>query len=222
MRFRDVFSIIGPAMIGPSSSHTAGALRIGRVGYQLLGGVPERARITLYGSFAETYAGHGTDLALIGGLLGRSENDPGIARAKQLAEAQGMDTEFIKAKAAADHPNTVSLQLQRLGESLELTGASIGGGNIVIREVDGFRCSFTADTPTLLVYHSDRPGVIAEVTRLLSCSSVNIARMSLDRQGREAGALAILETDQRPAPSLLYEISGVAHVSKVREVDMNR
>lgn len=157
MRFKDVFSIIGPSMIGPSSSHTAGAVRLGRVVRQLLGELPKKAEITLYGSFADTYRGHGTDLALIGGLLDYETDDPRIPDAAEEAEALGVEIAFLTSKDKADHPNTVRITLSSDTREVSMMGASIGGGNVEIVNVNQFDVKFTAVYPTLVISHHDRP-----------------------------------------------------------------
>lgn len=201
-RFKDVFSIIGPAMIGPSSSHTAGAARLGLVARQLLGCRPERAVVTFYGSFAETYLGHGTDLAMAGGLLGYDTDDSRIPRAIRDAAAAGMHIGFERGRGPAPHPNTARIRVTAANRTVELLGMSIGGGNIEIAEVDGFQVRFTALAFTLVVWHADRQGLIADLTGLLHAGSVNIASMETGRKGRGGKAMTVIESDDPVERSL--------------------
>ncbi|OAS17023.1 L-serine ammonia-lyase, iron-sulfur-dependent subunit beta [Paenibacillus oryzisoli] len=220
MRFKDVFSIIGPSMIGPSSSHTAGAIRLGRVARQLLGEQPLQAEITLYGSFADTYRGHGTDLALIGGIMDWETDDPRIPGAADEAEALGVAVAFHISKDKADHPNTVGIVLTSESRKISMRGASIGGGNVEIINVNQFDVKFTANYPTLVVSHHDRPGMIADITTLLGSNQINIGFMDLDRKGRNREAMTVIETDASiPAP-LVEQILRLNMITDVRKVDL--
>lgn len=221
MRFKDVFAIIGPAMIGPSSSHTAGAVRLGLAGRRLLGGEPEQAHITFYGSFAETYRGHGTDMAVVAGLLGCQTDDPRIPEALRTAEVCGLQISFAMGAGRPGHPNTLKLELRSGGRTALLTGASIGGGNIEVSEVDGFQVSFSCKYPVLLVYHEDRPGVLAGLTRLLDEAGVNIGYMDLDRKGRSSDALAAFETDQELPAGLKEKLGLLPAVRRIAVIDLN-
>ncbi|MDQ0896584.1 L-serine dehydratase [Paenibacillus sp. V4I7] len=220
MRFKDVFSIIGPSMIGPSSSHTAGAVRLGRVARQLLGEQPKKVEITLYGSFADTYRGHGTDLALIGGLLDYETDDPRIPVAAEEAEALGVEIAFLTSKDKADHPNTVRFILTSDTRELSMTGASIGGGNVEIVNVNQFDVKFTAVYPTLVISHHDRPGMIADITALLGRSQINIGFMDLDRKGRDREAMTVIETDVSIPDSLIEELKNLSMIHEIKKVDL--
>ncbi|MEC0142192.1 L-serine ammonia-lyase, iron-sulfur-dependent subunit beta [Paenibacillus alginolyticus] len=220
MRFKDVFSIIGPSMIGPSSSHTAGAVRLGRVARQLLGEQPKKVEITLYGSFADTYRGHGTDLALIGGLLDYETDDPRIPVAAEEAEALGVEIAFLTSKDKADHPNTVRFILSSDTRELSMTGASIGGGNVEIVNVNQFDVKFTAVYPTLVISHHDRPGMIADITALLGRSEINIGFMDLDRKGRDREAMTVIETDVSIPDSLIQELKNLSMIYEIKKVDL--
>ncbi len=221
MRFKDVFSIIGPSMVGPSSSHTAGAARLGRVARRLHGAQPVLAELTLYGSFAATYKGHGTDLALIGGLLDYDTDDARIRDAVALAEQAGMEVRFRTAMLPAGHPNTVSIRVQSAdGREDTLTGASIGGGNIEISRVNGFDVRFTADYPTLLVFHRDQRGMVADISRLLSDRGINIGHMNVNRKSRSGDALTVVEMDERAEPQVLEQLSGLADISRIGVVNL--
>lgn len=207
-------------MVGPSSSHTAGAARIGRVARHVLGGMPEQAEIVLYGSFADTYQGHGTDLAIVGGLLDLDTDDPRIPHSLAIAEQLGIQIGFRPGSGQFPHPNTAKVIIRREGKEATVIAASIGGGNIEVLGVDGFDVKFTAMYPTLLIFHRDRPGMIAEVTRVLSREQVNIGHMSVDRKGRSAEALTVIDTDGVFADALIREIAELTTVQEVRLVDL--
>ncbi|MBY0013728.1 L-serine ammonia-lyase, iron-sulfur-dependent subunit beta [Paenibacillus typhae] len=218
MRFRDVFSIIGPAMVGPSSSHTAGAARIGRVARLMFGECPGSADIQLYGSFAATYRGHGTDTALVGGLLDMTTDDPRLPDAFAHAEAAGMTVSIGPGKGLYPHPNTAELTLVNAAgdHTLRLTGTSIGGGNIEIVRINGFSLKLTAAYPTLIIRHYDEPGVIAIVSALLVDSGINIARMAVDRQSRRGEAMMVMECDamlDRDLTDRISQLPGVQEIS---------
>ena len=153
MKYRSVFDIIGPVMVGPSSSHTAGAVRIGLFTRYIFGMQPEDVKITLYGSFKETYKGHGTDIALIGGLLGYNTSDKRIRISMEDAKAAGMEFEFIESGIEHIHPNTAKIEVQASRHSLDLIGKSIGGGKMVIFELLGFDVNLSGDFPTYFVFY---------------------------------------------------------------------
>lgn len=221
MRFKDVFSIIGPAMIGPSSSHTAGAARIGLAVHQLLGAVPDKARIELYGSFAETYAGHGTDYALVGGLLGWRTDDARLPKAMAAAEGAGMTVELLpRKKEVPRHPNTVKITAAAAGVELVVVASSIGGGNIEIEEIDGFATHFGATYPTLVLCHLDRRGIVAEFGAALTRHAMNIANMQLKRNGRMGEALTVIELDESWSDELTAELAAIPDVRSVRMLSL--
>ncbi|MFB9329100.1 L-serine ammonia-lyase, iron-sulfur-dependent subunit beta [Paenibacillus aurantiacus] len=224
MRFKDVFSIIGPAMIGPSSSHTAGAARIGRFARQLLGITPAEAEITFFGSFAATYEGHGTDIAIVGGLLDWQTDDPRIPKSLQFAEEQGLTVAFREGRGAFSHPNTAKLLLRaQSGDTpreVAVTGTSIGGGNIEITAIDGFSVKLTGIYPTLVIRHKDWTGVVASVTDAMRRSRTNIAFMSVDRKARSGDALTVLELDSPITKTLIAEINQIETVTAVHAVNL--
>lgn len=152
MKFRSVFDIIGPIMVGPSSSHTAGAARIGLFTRNLFNNSPQNIEVTLYGSFKDTYKGHGTDIAIIGGLLGCDTFDKGIRTSLEDAKSQGINFKFIESEITPIHPNTTKIELEGNGEFLEVSGKSIGGGKMVIFEIQGFDVEISADFPTIFVF----------------------------------------------------------------------
>lgn len=215
MRFKDVFSIIGPCMVGPSSSHTAGAVRLGQTAGAIFGEWPEQATIVLYGSFADTGRGHGTDLAMVAGLMGFNPDDDRIREALALAEEAGVRVRFRTARRPGLHPNTATIILQRGEREDRITGCSVGGGNIEITSVNRFEVKFTADYPTLLIFHDDRPSMIAEITDILGKAGINIGYMEVDRMSRNGDALTVLELDQAVDKD---EIGRIAKLPNVRRV----
>ncbi len=191
-----VFDIIGPRMTGPSSSHTAGAVRIAYIARRLIGEEISRVTFTLYGSFAETGRGHGTDKALIGGILGYMPDDERIRHAYEHAKEQGVLVDFIYSDETMPHPNTVKIEAVDINERMmEVVGQSIGGGNILITEINEQGVELSGEYPTLIVSHRDEPGVIAEVSHVLAQMNVNIAFMRVFRHGRGRDAYMCIETD---------------------------
>jgi L-serine dehydratase len=209
-----VFDIIGPIMIGPSSSHTAGAVRLGLAARAIIGGQVSCAAITLHGSFAETYHGHGTDIALVAGLLGMSPDDARIPNAMQIALEQGLKVRFQTADLGDVHPNSAQIELVSPdGAKRSVRGASVGGGSILITKIDRFSVDFTGENHALVVSYKDQPGIIAKITSLLAAENVNIAAMRVSRQAKHSQALAIIELDQ-PAPE-----KSIAKIAQVPSVD---
>ena len=193
--FQSLFDIIGPVMVGPSSSHTAGAVRIGLAARSIFGEHPEEVNITLYGSFAHTYKGHGTDLALIAGLLGFSTESVEIEKAYEVAAKRGMKVQLYTSDELTEHPNTVTLCMRKGERALCVTGISTGGGMIDITDIDGFDVHVSCDEPVVLVFHQDRPGLIAAVSSVLAKEDVNISQMEVSRKERGEIALMLLATD---------------------------
>lgn len=213
----NLFDIIGPVMVGPSSSHTAGAVKIGYVARKLLGEPISRAEILLYGSFLATGRGHGTRFAIVAGLLGMKPDDSRIPDSFKIAESKGMKLVFGEAALADGHPNSVQLILTGVnGRQLEIIGQSIGGSVINIAKIDGLDANFSGDYPTLIVHNMDQPGHVAEVTSMLAHKSVNIATMQLYRANRGGNAVMVIECDQEiPADSIkwLEHLEGVEKVT---------
>jgi len=197
MKYRSVFDIIGPVMIGPSSSHTAGAARIGRAARRLFGRKPDRVLVTLYGSFAKTYRGHGTDIALIGGVLDFDTFDKRIVKSLEIAREQGIRVEFRESEEVPEHPNTVRLRLEDGRGAMEVVGVSIGGGKMEIVELNGFELKMTGNSPTLLVPHQDRYGAIAAVAGVLARHRINIGYMQVSRKEKGVGS----PDDHRDGPA---------------------
>ena len=213
----NIFDMMGPVMVGPSSSHTAGAARIGNMGRTLLGEEVARADIGLYGSFAETGFGHGTDRALLAGLLGMKPDDLRIPNAYEEANRAGMAYSFRTVELRDAHPNTALLELTgKSGKQLTLQASSIGGGAIVVNKIDGIDVNFTGDFNTLIVRNQDESGSVAAITSILSQVHINVANMSVNRHRRGGDALMVIETDQHIKPrqvEFLSELPGILSVT---------
>jgi L-serine dehydratase len=218
MKFNSVFDIIGPVMIGPSSSHTAGAARIGKAARNLLGSEPTWAKIHLYESFAKTYKGHGTDFALVGGLLGYETDDPRMSKSLDTAKEKGIEIEFIEDPSAAEHPNTARVIVGNHKEKLELIGTSIGGGKVEIKELNGFALRLSGTHPAILIMHNDRYGAIASVTQILAKHQINIGHMEVNRKDVGKEALMVIEVDQNIADSVLKELKDAEHIIRISKI----
>lgn len=220
MKYRSAFDFIGPVMIGPSSSHTAGAARIGRVARNLFNRLPKKAVISLYGSFAKTYKGHGTDVAIVGGLLDFDTFDERIPTSLQLAADAGMEVIFQVEDMVTDHPNTVRINLYDDKGDLELVGISIGGGTIEITELNSFELKLSGEHPAILVVHNDQFGVISAVTQILATHKINIGHMEVSRKEKGKMALMIIEVDQKIDEVIMKEIEKLPNVTQtIRMVD---
>lgn len=196
-----LFDILGPTMVGPSSSHTAGACRLGLIARAILGGTPMRAQIRLHGSFAATGEGHGTHRALVGGLIGLAPDDLRLRTAFDEAEAAGLEWSFEPTDLGdAAHPNTALFHLFGDGDQVRVRGASLGGGRVEVSEIDEFPVALGGDYHTLVLLAHDEPGTIAAVATILSGHHVNLATMRVDRTGRHQDALMTIEADE-PIPA---------------------
>ncbi len=220
MKFRSVFDIIGPVMIGPSSSHTAGAVRIGQLARKLFGLAPEKVVFHFYGSFARTYRGHATDVAVLAGVMGMEADDPGIPNAMQIAQDSGLDYAFREEAAIPRHPNTVVIELYAGKYSMTVEGVSLGGGLVQITRVSGFNLRLSGESPALLIFHRDAYGAIASVTQLLALAQVNISHMEVSRAERGSQALMVIETDQQVAPEIIRLIESQPHINKIIKLDI--
>ena len=213
----DIFDILGPVMVGPSSSHTAGAARIGAMARTLLGEEVADAKLHLYGSFAETGFGHGTDCALLAGLLGMKPDDLRIPNAYEEANRAGMAYSFRTVELRDAHPNTALLELTgKNGKKMSLQASSVGGGAIVVNKIDGIDVNFTGDFNTLIVRNQDESGSVAAITSILSQVHINVANMSVNRHRRGGDALMVIETDQHIKPrqvEFLSELPGILSVT---------
>ena len=213
----NIFDMMGPVMVGPSSSHTAGAARIGNMGRTLLGEEVARADIGLYGSFATTGKGHGTDRALVAGLLGLRPDDPRLPDSFELAREQGMKFSIHPVELRSAHPNTAVLELTgKGGRTLTVQASSLGGGRIMVNKLDGIEVNFTGESNTLVVRNQDEFGSVAAVTSILNQLRVNVANMSVHRHKRGGDALMVIETDQHIKPKqveFISELPGILGVT---------
>lgn len=214
------FDVIGPAMIGPSSSHTAGAVRIGLIARAVLGVQARGAEIALHGSFAATGKGHATDRALVAGILGYAPDDEHLKDSLALAEDGGLEVSFSHVDLGEDaHPNSTRIRITGAnGESHLVTAASTGGGMINVQSVDAYPTSFGGQLETLLLWHEDRPGFLAKVTALLACAEANIATIRTSRQTRGSDALTVIEVDAPLPEDCLSLLERISSVSKVRHL----
>ena len=214
--YLNLFDIVGPVMVGPSSSHTAGAVKIGFVARKLLQEPVQRAEILLYGSFLATGKGHGTPKALVAGLMGMQPDDSRIPNSLELARENSMEITFGAAELRDGHPNSVMLRLTgESGKGLEIVGESIGGGRINIASIDGLSANFSGDYPTLIVHNLDQPGHVAQVTTMLFHENVNIATLQLYRSSRGSHAVMVLECDQEVPFEALQWLRHLDGIEKV-------
>jgi L-serine dehydratase len=214
-----LLDIIGPVMVGPSSSHTAGACRLGLVARALLGAEPATALVELHGSFARTGVGHGTDRAIAGGLLGFRPDDERLRESLDLAAAAGLAVRFENAKLrGTHHPNTARITAERDGARARVTGSSIGAGRIVVTEIDGFAVELTGSYPTLVLAAEDRPGAVASVASALTQAGVNVATLRVSRRRRGGDAIHTYELDHDPPEELAFVLRQMPAVHLVRVV----
>jgi L-serine dehydratase len=218
-----VFDMIGPIMIGPSSSHTAGVVRIARAAVKLLGSSPDEAEFNFYHSFARTYEGHGSDRAIIAGLLDFKTDDKRIKDSLTLAAEQGMNYRFKSiGNASTMHPNTIKLNLRKGEKRIEVLGESRGGGLINIAEVNGFKADFSANLHTLIITASDVKGSVAFIANVLAHDDCNIATMSVSRRGKNDVACLVIEMDSGIKPvtlSYLQSLSWVKEIIYIPDID---
>lgn len=218
----NIFDILGPVMVGPSSSHTAGAVRIGYVTRIMLAEKPVKALIQLHGSFAATGKGHSTDTAIVAGLLGMRASDINIPDSFAIAEKRGLSFKFETVSLKDAHPNTAIISAE--GENnrkIVIQASSVGGGRIMVNKIDGIDVNFTGEINTLIVHNIDRPGNVSNITRLLSEKSINIATMQLYRHERGGFAVMILETDQDVTEEILdkaRQLDGIIKVTYLKAV----
>ena len=224
----NIFDIMGPIMVGPSSSHTAGAARIGFLTRRLLGSTPRRAELLLHGSFAATGKGHGTDRALVAGLLDMAPDDPRIPQAFALVRALilgGMNCARFNFSHGNHEEQLARLNMFKrvrdtLGREMEVNASSLGGGRVRVNAIDGMEATFTGDYPTLIIRNQDKPGAVAEVTGILSRRQVNIATMQLYRDKRGGLAVMVLESDQPIWAEAVEELRASPGIVRVTYLDM--
>lgn len=218
MKYRTIFDIIGPVMVGPSSSHTAGAARIGKVARTIFGKQPQWINISFYGSFAKTYKGHGTDVAIVGGLLDFDTQDERIIHSLQIAEQLDISISIREEEAVPTHPNTAKVVIGTKEEQIELVGISIGGGKIEVVELNGFQLKLSGNHPAILVVHNDRFGTIAAVSNILAKHELNIGHMEVSRKEKGMEALMVIEVDQNVDQPLLDELATLPNILKVTKI----
>ena len=220
MKYRSVFDIIGPIMVGPSSSHTAGAVRIGLLTRYIFGYQPEKIKITLYGSFKETYKGHGTDIALIGGLLGYNTSDTRIRTSLEDAKEAGIDFEFIESEVEHIHPNTAKLEVEAGRHSLDLVGKSIGGGKMIIFELLGFDVNLSGDFPNYFIFYkfseSNKVQLLLEVETIFGNNKVSTNFSDSILEGEN---LLVVETLEKISEEQLEKITNLEYVNEVKFAD---
>ena len=217
-----LLDIIGPVMVGPSSSHTAGACRLGLLARCLVGGTPERARVELHGSFARTGEGHGTDKAIVGGLMGFRPDDERIRDALGIAEREGLDYRFEKTTLGEEtevHPNTVRITVERGDRSSVMVGSSLGAGRVLVTQIDGYPVEVTGNYNTIVLVAEDIPGSVARIATILSDDGINIATLRLTRKERGGDAFMVIEVDEPPDEKVRADIRTLAWVRWVFRLD---
>jgi L-serine dehydratase len=214
-----ILDIIGPVMVGPSSSHTAGACRIGLFARELVGGQPEQALVELHGSFARTGVGHGTDRAIAGGLLGFHPDDERLRQSLELAEQAGLAISFKNTKLRGEHhPNTTRITVTRAEQSATVIGSSLGAGRIMITDIDGFGVELTGALPALIFVAMDVPGIVAAVTTALARQGHNIAAIKMSRRRKGGDAIHIYEMDQPASHAAVEMIGAISAVRLLRSI----
>lgn len=214
-----ILDVMGPVMVGPSSSHTAGTARLGRVAYEILDGDPVAVHFYLHPPLAATYRGHGSDFALAGGAIGLNVDDPRIPEAIRIAEQMGVSIEFSEEDLGDVHPNTVRIEIRSAGREVEIVGSSIGGGVIEVFKINGFQTRFKGDSPTLLLFYRDRPGMIADVATIIADEGINIASLYCSRKQRGRDAFMQVDVDSPLSQEALHRIGSLADVAEARYLD---
>ena len=222
MSFISVFDVLGPNMIGPSSSHTAGAAVIAFMAHKMIAPPLEKVDFTLYGSFSRTYRGHGTDRALLGGIMGFGADDVRIRNSFQIAEERGLAYSFTPRESGDDtHPNTVDIRMENAaGQVMTVRGESLGGGKVRISRINGVSVDFTGDYSTVIVVQQDKPGVVAHITKVLSDRNVNIAFMRLFREVKGRTDYTIVESDGRFPEGIEEPLADNPNVQDVMIIEM--
>ncbi len=213
-----IFDIIGPIMIGPSSSHTAGALRLATVARILFDGKAEKAVITLYGSFADTYKGHGTDKAIAAGLLGFAPDDLRVSDSLFHARQALLKLEFVPSTVDMGHPNTLMIELYSADKQTRIIGKSVGGGNIIVTEFDDYDIEYTGKYNTIIIEQDDVTGVLAHITGLLLEHDINIATMKVYRSKKSGNTATLMETDDGVSEDVLNKLREIKHVKMAQQI----
>jgi len=214
-----ILDVMGPVMVGPSSSHTAGTARLGRVAREILDEDPIEVHFYLHPPLAATYRGHGSDFALVGGSIGLNVDDPRIPEAIRIAEEMGVDVTFSEEDLGDVHPNTVRVEIHGKTREAEISGSSIGGGVIEVFKINGFQTRFKGDSPTLLLFYRDRPGMISEVTKTIAEEGINIASLSCSRKQRGKDAFMQIDVDSPLSEAALGRIRATEDVEEARYLD---
>lgn len=221
MKNYSVFDVLGPVMIGPSSSHTAGAARLGKIAKSIVWRKFKKVEFYLHGSFAETYKGHGTDRALVAGVLGMDAHDERLRDALRIAKDEGLEFEFIKTELEDEHPNTVKMVFHMTdGGVSEIVGSSIGGGNIIITSIDGEEIEFTGTHPTIIVRQKDGLGLVAKMSTVMAENDICIATMKMARN--KGQALVIIETDSEITQKVIDQVYAIPDVTYVKAININK
>lgn len=213
-----LFDIMGPVIIGPSSSHTAGAAKLGRLARLIFDEKIKEAEIGLHGSFASTGKGHGTDKALVGGLLGFKPDDVRIRESLELAEDNGVKISFYNVKLPDSHPNSVKITMKNARNQLTVIGSSIGGGNVKVTKIEDYKVNITGSLPTIWLIHEDKPGMVGLITSILGSYNLNIAFMQDFRKIKGTAASAIIELDQEVSKYTLNHLKNTNNIEKVRYI----
>lgn len=215
-----VFDILGPIMVGPSSSHTAGAARLGKVARSIAHGKIRKVIFLLHGSFGKTYKGHGTDRALVAGILGMEPSDGRLKDSLEIAKSEHLEVVFKEQDLGDVHPNTVRFLIETEdGRKSDIMGSSIGGGSIEITEVNGNKVEFSGDYPTLIISHMDVPGIVSKVTAILYYEGINIAFMKVFRSQKGREATMVFEVDAKINKTIIDEIESIEYISKVININ---
>lgn len=220
MKNYSAFDILGPIMIGPSSSHTAGAARLGKIAATIAAGAIVEVKFLLHGSFAKTYRGHGTDKALVAGILGFNPWDEEIKESFNIAKSRKIEFSFEEVVMEGAHPNTVKFLIKKSDNSIStITGSSIGGGNVIVTEINGMEIEFTGEYPTLIINHRDRPGMVSKVSTIISNDNINIAFLKVYRSKKGKNASMIFEMDNVITEAMVDKIKKIEDIESVTVIN---
>ncbi|HEX9162642.1 MAG TPA: L-serine ammonia-lyase, iron-sulfur-dependent subunit beta [Thermoanaerobaculia bacterium] len=214
-----ILDVMGPVMVGPSSSHTAGTARLGRVAREILDEDPVEVKFFLHPPLAATYRGHGSDFALTGGAIGLNVDDPRIPEAIRIAEQMGVDITFSEEDQGDVHPNTVRIEIRGKAREVEIVGSSVGGGVIEVFKINGFQTRFKGDSPSLLLFYRDRPGMIAEVAHIIAEEGINIASLYCSRKQRGKDAFMEIDVDSPVSEAAITRICALRDMREARYLD---
>src|SRR5438874_12973640 len=214
-----ILDVMGPVMVGPPGSHTAGTARLGRVAREILDEDPVAVQFFLHPPLAATYRGHGSDFALVGGAIGLNVDDPRIPEAIRIAEQMGVDITFSEEDLGDVHPNTVRIEIRGKSREAEISGSSIGGGVVEVFKINGFQARFKGDSPTLLLFYRDRPGMISEVTKVIAEEGINIASLSCSRKQRGKDAFMQIDIDSPLSKKAIRRICALGDMAEAKYLD---